>query len=166
MAEPITIVAAASAPGALTAATAEDGSTVPDDYWDSSKHPRAESGQANGGQFVEAGGEGKDAAGKAAQQNTAARANFLKLDGMSPADARKFLKGLSEKDLKDLTAIAYSAKTSNKKVVAARNAVAGEMGRRGIDVKKHGARGGGRPGAVRASAAVPSVTILPGGGGS
>lgn len=173
-------------PPALVAATAEDGSKVPDSYYakssgsqkggkgtpaksskqtgggggsfDEAKHPRHAAGSGDkSGEFAPAGGGGKDDAGKKAQQNKSAQANFLKLAGMNPADSKKFLAGLSEKDLTELTEIAYSAKTSDKKVVTQRNQISAEMTKRGLSVQDHGARGGGlpkgsKPGAKKAPA--------------
>lgn len=127
---------------------------------------RQPKGDPKGGQFAPAGGEGRDDAAKSAQQDKGAQGNYGKLDGLSGDAAKAFLKGLSEKDLTALTAISYSAKTSDPKVVANRNKVAAEMGRRGLDITKHGAKGGGpakpKPGpkkTVKASAG-PIVRIV------
>lgn len=61
----------------------------------------------------------------------------------SPRDRAKYLQGLSDSDLELLTQAVYGTRTSDPKVVAARVAVANEMGKRGLDVKKYGALGGG-----------------------
>lgn len=56
-----------------------------------------------------------------------------------------YARGLSTDDLKLLTQMVYSSRTSDPSVVAARMAVANEMARRGLDVKQFGALGGGLP---------------------
>lgn len=146
-------------PDALTAANSDPDGTVYEDGsvkggkkkssggggssgWDESKHPRDAIGQW----------APKDEAGKQAQRDAGARSNYGKLEGASDADADKMLRGMSDTDLRKLTAFAYSSKTSDPRIVKARIKVANEMGRRGIDIKKHGARGGGKKSATRASA--------------
>lgn len=127
----------------LTAAT--DSSTKGGEgssSFDEDKHPR--DGQ---GQWAP-----KDEDGKKAQGDAGAKANYAKLEGGTDADSAAMLKGLSDDDLRKLTAFAYSSKTSDPRIVKARNRVANEMGKRGLDIKKHGARGGGKKGATRASA--------------
>lgn len=159
---PTALIASGAAPfrivaAALTAANSDPVGTVYEDGsvkggkksggggssgWDESKHPRDAIGQW----------APKDEAGKQAQRDAGARSNYGKLEGASDADADKMLKGMSDTDLRKLTAFAYSSKTSDPRIVKARIKVANEMGRRGIDIKKHGARGGGSKSATRASA--------------
>jgi hypothetical protein len=61
----------------------------------------------------------------------------------TPADRSKYLQGLSDDDLELLTEAVYGTRTSDPDVVQARIAVAHEMGKRGLDIKKYGALGGG-----------------------
>lgn len=99
-------------------------------------------GRFGGGNTASSNAPRNTAAAKA-QQNPKARPLFDKLMGLSPAERAKFAKGLSDGDLELLTQVVYSVRTSNPEIVKARVAVANEMTKRGIDIKKYGALGGG-----------------------
>lgn len=122
--------------------------------WDEAAHPRG-TGDV-GGQWV-----AKNEGGKAAQKDKRSQELYSKLEDASPDAAKAMLKGLGDDELRKLTEFAYSSKTSDPRIVAARNRVASEMGRRGIDIKKHGAAGGGAKAATRASAVRESLVSAP-----
>jgi hypothetical protein len=118
--------------------------------------PEKKKGSRTGGNSTEARSKrayGRDATGKfapgqARDANAAASqkvqgAQKLYSDIVANGGDKKYLKGLSDGDLTKATRILYSEKTSDPKVVAARNAIAAEMARRGYDVKDYGAKGGG-----------------------
>lgn len=67
---------------------------------------------------------------------------FMALGDMESMRARALEQ--SDDDLKSLTEIMYSFKTSNPRVVAARNALAAELRRRGFDERDHGSLVGGK----------------------
>jgi hypothetical protein len=110
--------------------------------------PRLPAGQAGGGQWG-GGASGskanapRNAAAAKVQANPAARRLFEKAIGLPPKDRAKFMHGLPDGDLKLLTEALYSARTSDPTIVETRFAVAHEMTKRGIDIKKYGALGGG-----------------------
>jgi len=110
--------------------------------------PRIPAGQGGGGRWG-GGASGskanapRNAAAAKIQANPAARTLFDKAIGLSPKDRAKFMHELPDADLKLLTQALYSARTSDHTIVQARFAVAHEMGKRGIDIKKFGALGGG-----------------------
>lgn len=106
--------------------------------WDSAAHPRAEAGSATGGQFV-AVGQARDSKAAESQKDVGAQDLYRRM-----LEGKLTLKDLSDADLQKLSRILYSFKTSNEQVVKARIAVANELDRRGMDVKDHGALGGGR----------------------
>jgi hypothetical protein len=110
--------------------------------------PRVPSGQAGGGRWG-GGGSGskanapRDAAAAKVQKNPKAARLFDKATGLPPKDRAKYMQGLSDADLELLTEALYSARTSDPTIVQSRIAVANEMGKRGLDIKKYGALGGG-----------------------
>lgn len=113
--------------------------------WSESQHPRVQSGE-NGGEFT-AGGSARSASAAQAQKHKPSQAAFAKLlaaatPAATPAARAKLLAGMSDSQLKSLTAFAYSAKTSDKKIVAGRMSIAAEARKRGIDINQHGAGGG------------------------
>lgn len=123
--------------------------------WDETKHPRGDKGTPEGGRFVPV-GAARDGNAAAAQKDKTAAANYEALmKATGPAQAAG-LKKLSDADLQKLTAYAYSSKTSDPDVVRARVKVANEMARRGMDVKKYGAKGGGVTEKKRAAAKTKS----------
>lgn len=80
-----------------------------------------------------------------AQQDPNAKARydeFMTADNVG--DMGKRAKGMSDADLQSMTAIMYSFKSGNQRVVAARNALAAELRRRGMDERDHGSMAGGR----------------------
>lgn len=107
--------------------------------WDPSKHPRVASG-AGGGEFTSAqqsaGGKPRDAKAAEAQKDTDAKGQFDQLKAMDTAKQRAYLATLTPAQRQALTAFAYSAKTSDPKIVAARIALANANARAG----KAGAR--------------------------
>ncbi|MDN5918678.1 MAG: hypothetical protein L0I76_26880, partial [Pseudonocardia sp.] len=135
----------------MTAATAEDGSTVPDSYWDEEAHPREEGGPT-AGQWVPV-GKARDEAGAKAQQDKGASKNYDELLHGSSSGQAKQLTAMNDDDLKKLTAFVYSSKSDDPAVVRGRMSVAAEMGKRGLDVKDYGALGGGidKPKGLKAS---------------
>lgn len=90
-------------------------------------------------------GTARNAAAAKVQQNPKAQDLYGKLLQAPPGQRGAYAKGLSSDDLKLLTQMVYSSRTSDPTVVAARMAVAGEMSRRGLDIKQYGALGGGLP---------------------
>ena len=124
--------------------------------------PRVPAGSPGGGRWGGGGSGGKanaprNAAAGKAQANPKAAQMYDKLNGSKSADERaKYLQGLSDEDLELLTQAVYGTRTSDPKVVQARLAVAREMGKRGIDIKKYGALGGGSP-----SKAAPARKVTP-----
>jgi 8-oxo-dGTP pyrophosphatase MutT (NUDIX family) len=88
-------------------------------------------------------GQARNANAAAAQGNARAKDQYETLMAANPADYRKMLDGLDDADLKSLTAITYSFRSSDKRVVAARIAIANAMHRRGLNVNDYG--GLGRP---------------------
>lgn len=140
--------------------------------WDPSQHPRVASG-TGGGQFTtaqqSAGGKPRDAQAAQAQQNTAAKAQFDQLKAMTPAQRAAFLASLTPAQRAALTAFAYSAKTSDPKIVAARIALANANAKAGKTstaskaagaAKKSGAKstaGKGGAGAGSAAAKKPAA---------
>lgn len=87
----------------------------------------------------------RNAAAAKAQRNPKAAPLFNKATGLAPKDRAKYMQGLSDADLELLTEALYSARTSDPTIVQSRIAVANEMGKRGLDIKKYGALGGGKP---------------------
>lgn len=110
--------------------------------WDESKHPRAEAGQPEGGQFVPV-GEARDERGARAQKDSQAAENYRKVQ--QEKDPRGAISKLNDKDLNALSEYLYSFKSNDKKIVSRRAAVALELRKRGRDVNDHGGRGKGRP---------------------
>lgn len=133
--------------------------------WNPSQQ-RAPAGSAGGGRFAPGGGSAssksstkspkKTAGPKAkpwgtarnaeaakAQANPQAQKMFTDVTNLPPNQRGAYVKGLSDAQLQQLTAIAYSSATSDPSIVNARIWVANEMSRRGMDVKKYGALGGG-----------------------
>jgi hypothetical protein len=103
--------------------------------------PRVPAGQGGGGRW----GAARDSKAAAAQKDTRAQQLRSALDSKKPADRGSYVKSLSDEDLQKLTAMLYSSRTSDPTVVAQRIAVANEMAKRGFDIKKFGALGGGSP---------------------
>lgn len=131
------------------------------------KQARVPAGSPGGGRFG-GGAAGssannpRNAAAATAQKNVKAEPLFNNAVNLSPADRAKFLKGLSDADLELLTQVVYSARTSDPKIVAARLAVAAEMGKRGIDIKHYGALGGGISSpAKKAAPSAPARKVTP-----
>lgn len=108
------------------------------------------------GQWVPIGGA-RDEAGAKAQGDKKAAANYDALLKGSSSDQGKQLSGMSDADLKALTAYIYSSKTSDPNIVRGRMSVAAEMGNRGMDVKDHGALGGGIRAAAGAATEYPPI---------
>jgi hypothetical protein len=110
--------------------------------------PRVPKGSAGGGRWG-GGGSGskanapRDAAAAKVQKNPKAAPLFNKAVSASPKDRAKYMQGLSDADLELLTEALYSARTSDPTIVQSRIAVANEMAKRGLDIKKYGALGGG-----------------------
>lgn len=98
-------------------------------------------------------GKARSADAAKVQQDKQAQKLYEQAMGMEASQRGVFLKKLPPDQLEKLTAILYSFPTSDRSVVAARIAVANEMTKRGIDIKKYGALGGGltsrSPGARR-----------------
>jgi hypothetical protein len=92
-------------------------------------------------------GPARNAAAAKVQQNPQAQKLYDQLLQAPPGQRAAYVKGLSTDDLKLLTQIVYSSRTSDPNVVNARIAVANEMTRRGVDIKQYGALGGGLPAA-------------------
>ncbi|MBC8092476.1 MAG: 2'-5' RNA ligase family protein [Pseudonocardia sp.] len=91
-----------------------------------------------------------------AQADPKAKARYD--DFMTIGDAagmRDRARSLSDDDLKSLSEVMYSFKTSNPRVVAARNALAADLRRRGFDERDFGSMAGGRK---RGSGQAPSRT--------
>lgn len=111
---------------------------------------RVPKGSTGGGRWG-GGGSGskanapRNAAAAKVQRNPKAAPLFNKATGLSPKDRAKYMQGLSDADLELLTQALYSARTSDPTIVQSRIAVANEMGKRGLDIKKYGALGGGKP---------------------
>jgi hypothetical protein len=125
--------------------TAEDGSQVSASFyrkkprkkkqsgsWDESQVSRAPAGSSAGGQFAP--GKARNSQAAEAQKNQKSYQVLAK--GGDP-------KSLSAADLQQASRVAYSSKTSDPKIVALRKKIAAEMSKRGMDVKKYGALGGG-----------------------
>jgi hypothetical protein len=114
------------------------------------KEARVPKGSAGGGRWG-GGGSGsetnapRNAAAAAVQKNPKAAPLFDKATGLPPKDRAQYMQGLSDADLELLTQALYSAKTSDPTIVQSRIAVANEMSKRGLDIKKYGALGGGKP---------------------
>lgn len=119
--------------------------------WDEAKHPRGQAGTPEGGRFVPV-GAARDGAAATAQKDKNAAAAYRALMEATGAAQAAGLKKLSDAGLQQLTAYAYSSKTSDPDVVRARVKIANEMARRGMDVKKYGAKGGGITARKRAAA--------------
>src|SRR5206468_10475315 len=85
----------------------------------------------------------RNAAAAKVQKNPKAAPLFNKATGLPPKDRAKYMQGLSDSDLELLTEALYSARTSDPTIVQSRIAVANEMSKRGLDIKKYGALGGG-----------------------
>lgn len=113
------------------------------------KEARVPKGSAGGGRWG-GGSSGstanapRNAAAAKVQKNPKAAPLFDKATGLAPKDRAKYMQGLSDADLELLTEALYSARTSDPTIVQSRIAVANEMGKRGLDIKKYGALGGGR----------------------
>lgn len=120
---------------------------------------RVPKGQAGGGRF--GAGPPRNAAAAKAQQNKQAQQHMTQIMGMAGNRSQQgvMVKGLPDADLENLTAILYSFPSSDPQVVAARIAVANEMARRGIDIKKYGALGGGTTGSPRPTAVQRAVAV-------
>lgn len=103
------------------------------------KEIRIPKGQPGGGQW----GSARNASAAKAQHNPKAMKAADHFAGLPVAQRTSYLKGLSDADLEALTGVVYSHRTSDPAVVAMRIAVANEMTKRGIDIKKFGALGGG-----------------------
>lgn len=88
-------------------------------------------------------GAARDAAAAKIQQDPAAQKMYEQLMGMQGTARAAYVKKLPPDQLEKLTAIVYSSHTSDPAVVQARIAVANEMTKRGLDIKKFGALGGG-----------------------
>lgn len=121
--------------------------------WDPSEHPRAAAGAAGGGQFVSPGAARDQAAGEAQKDERAKDLYRLMLAGK--VDVKK----LNDADLQKLSRILYSFKTSDERVVKARVTTAGELSRRGMDVKKFGALGGGSKSSTSKAPAKPKGNV-------
>lgn len=91
-------------------------------------------------------GQARNAKAQQAQDNPRAKDQYESLMAANPRDYRQMLDDLDEADLKSLTAIAYSFRSSNPQVVQARLALAGAMRRRGLDVNDYGGLGRSRTG--------------------
>ncbi len=88
---------------------------------------------------------------KRAQADPGAKARYDEFMRNGDTPAMKASAGkLGDDDLKSLTAVMYSFKTSNPRVVAARNALAAELRRRGFDERDHGSLVGGKRAAAKA----------------
>jgi hypothetical protein len=134
--------------------------------------PRVPAGSAGGGRW--GGGARSDSAAKA-QASPKAQAMHQRLVETPKGKRSDYLRGLSDADLELLSEAIYGSRTSDPQVVAARIAVANELARRGIDVKDHGALGGGpsrkgkapapvrrpAPAAARKPAAAPAAKPTP-----
>lgn len=114
------------------------------------KQPRVAAGSAGGGRWGSA-GPARNAQAAKAQQNPKAQKQYTEILSAKPDQRADYAKGLSTDDLKALTQILYSSRTSDPDVVHARLAVAAEMGKRGLDIKQYGALGGGLPPAKTAA---------------
>lgn len=94
-------------------------------------------------------GPARNAAAAKIQQDKQAQQLYAQMLGMSTAaEQAAYAKKLPPDQLEKLTQILYSSHTSDPQIVKARVVVANEMGKRGLDVKKYGALGGG-PSATR-----------------
>lgn len=125
-----------------------------------SKHPRAPAGAAGGGQFAPLGAARSSDAAKA-QQDPKAHAAYDALLKGDPGARAGMLKGMKDADLEALSRTAYSFKSSDPKVVAARIAIANELAKRGKDVKNFGALGGGPARKAAPAKAAPKAAPKP-----
>lgn len=114
--------------------------------------PRVPAGSGGGGQW--GGGARSDKAAKA-QASPKVQAMHKRLAETPPAKRKEYLHGLSDADLEALSEGIYGSKTSDPAIVAQRIAVANELAKRGIDVKAHGALGGGPSSSTRGKAPAP-----------
>jgi hypothetical protein len=103
------------------------------------KQPRVPAGSAGGGRW----GAARDSKASSAQKDTRGTKVAGDFADLDPSRRRDYVKALSDDDLKKLTGVVYSSRTSDPSVVAMRLVVASEMGKRGLDVKDYGALGGG-----------------------
>lgn len=100
---------------------------------------RVPKGAAGGGRW----GAPRDASAAKAQKDVPAQHMYTQVMKTPQKKQGAYVKGLSDQQLEKLTSILYSSRTSDPAVVAARIAVANEMSKRGLDIKKYGALGGG-----------------------
>jgi hypothetical protein len=76
-------------------------------------------------------------------QDAAHSAAYDALMGKPAAQRAAYVKGLSDAELEKAAEAAYSFRSTDPDVVRARVALANEAAKRGIDIRKHGALGGG-----------------------
>lgn len=101
---------------------------------------RVPAGQGGGGRW----GSPRDSKAATAQKDVGAQRHAAAVAKLPKGKAQSdYVKKLSDGDLEKLTAILYSSRTSDPAIVHARILVANEMTKRGIDIKKFGALGGG-----------------------
>lgn len=134
--------------------------------WNEAAHPRAKAGSASGGQFVPLGQARDSNAAKAQQVKTAVADYKATLTAKDAKTRDTQIKGMDDARLEALSRVLYSYDTSDPNVVAARIAVAKELGSRGLDVKDYGALGGGLSAAQKAAAGkrgAPSAPKKPAG---
>lgn len=86
-------------------------------------------------------GQARDANAAKAQNNPRAKDQYDSLVNADPKNMRAMLDQLDTADLKSLTAMTYSFRSSNPKVVAARLALAAALRRNGLDVNDYGGLG-------------------------
>lgn len=107
------------------------------------------------------GGKARDAAAGKVQADPAAQGLYNGLLGLPAGKRQAYAHGLADDKLELLTQAIYSEHTSDPNIVQARIAVANEMSRRGLDIKKYGALGGGigasRPSAPSSKGAPPKT---------
>lgn len=77
-------------------------------------------------------------------QDAAHSAAYDALMGKPAAQRAAYVKGLSDAELEKAAEAAYSFRSTDPDVVRARVALANEAAKRGIDIRKHGALGGGK----------------------
>lgn len=104
----------------------------------------ADKAAAKAGKGKHAPGTARNADAAKAQAADGAQGLYDQLMDTPAGKRGAYAKGLSDGDLEKAVGIAYSSKTSDANVVAARVALANEAARRGIDIRKYGALGGGK----------------------
>jgi hypothetical protein len=86
-------------------------------------------------------GQARDERGKEAQADPRSKELYDDFVNADPRQQRAMLDGLSAADLKSLSAITYSFRSSNPDVVRSRIAIAGALRRSGLDVNDFGGLG-------------------------